>query len=87
MVDDHPVDVPPARHMLVVRNDDRVGMAALVTGAVAEAQVNLADMALGRSPAGDTALMVLATDTALPEAVLERLRSSPGILDVHSVSL
>lgn len=87
MVDDHPVDVPPARHMLVVRNDDRVGMAALVTGAVAEAQVNLADMALGRSPAGDTALMVLATDTALPEEVLERLRSSPGILDVHSVSL
>ncbi|HVM03257.1 MAG TPA: phosphoglycerate dehydrogenase [Acidimicrobiales bacterium] len=87
MVDDHPVDVPPARNMLVVRNDDRIGMAALVTGAVAEAGVNLADMALGRSPAGDTALMVLATDTAVPDDVLERLRSSPGILDVHTVSL
>ena len=87
MVDDHPVDVPPARHMLVVRNDDRVGMAALVTGVVAEAAVNLADMALGRSPAGDTALMVLATDTAVPEDALERLRRSPGILDVHAVSL
>jgi D-3-phosphoglycerate dehydrogenase len=87
MVDDHPVDVPPARHMLVVRNDDRVGMAALVTGAVAEAGVNLADMALGRSPSGDTALMVLATDTALPEEAVGRLRTSPGILDVHTVSL
>ncbi|MFP5375855.1 MAG: phosphoglycerate dehydrogenase [Acidimicrobiia bacterium] len=87
MVDDHPVDVPPARNMLVVRNDDRIGMAALVTGAVADAGVNLADMALGRSPAGDTALMVLATDTAVPDDVLERLRSSPGILDVHTVSL
>ena len=87
MVDDHSVDVPPARHMLVVRNDDRIGMAALVTGAVAEAGVNLADMALGRSPAGDTALMVLATDTLVPAPALDRLRSSPGILDVHAVSL
>ncbi|MGI9120946.1 MAG: phosphoglycerate dehydrogenase [Acidimicrobiales bacterium] len=87
MVDDHSVDVPPARHMLVVRNDDRIGMAALVTGAVAEAGVNLADMALGRSPSGDTALMLLATDTPLPADALERLRSSPGILDVHAVSL
>ena len=87
MVDDHPVDVPPARYMLVVRNDDRVGMAALVTGAVAEAGVNLADMALGRSPAGDTALMVLATDTPLPHEAVDRLRSSPGILDVHAVAL
>ena len=25
MVDDHAVDIPPARHMLVVRNDDRPG--------------------------------------------------------------
>ncbi len=87
MVDDHPVDVPPARHMLVVRNDDRVGMAALVTGALADVGVNLADMALGRSPAGDTALMVLATDTAVPSEVLERLAASPGILDVHAVGL
>ncbi|MEO7443062.1 MAG: phosphoglycerate dehydrogenase, partial [Acidimicrobiales bacterium] len=52
MIDDHRVEVPPSPHMLVVRNDDRVGMAHLVTGAVAEAGVNLDDMALGRAPGG-----------------------------------
>ncbi|MGH9164496.1 MAG: phosphoglycerate dehydrogenase [Acidimicrobiales bacterium] len=87
MIDDHRVEVPPAAHMLVVRNDDRVGMAHLVTGAVADAGVNLADMALGRSPSGGTALMVLATGGPLPADALAALAAAPGILDVHQVAL
>ena len=87
MIDDHRVEVPPAPHMLVVRNDDRVGMAHLVTGAVADAGVNLDDMALGRSPAGGTALMVLATGGSLPEDAFARLAATPGILDVHDITL
>jgi len=87
MVDDHAVDLPPARHMLVVRNDDRVGMLALVTAVVAAAGVNVGNMTLGRSPTGDTALMVLGTDTPLPAGGLEELRAAAGILDVRSVTL
>src|SRR5438552_802214 len=30
MVDEHSIDVPPARHMLIVRNEDRPGMLGLV---------------------------------------------------------
>ena len=86
-VDGHAVDLPPARHMLVVRNDDRVGMLALVTGVVAAAGVNIADMTLGRTPAGDTALMVLGIDSPLPVEQIDELRSAAGILDVRSVTL
>ncbi len=85
MVDDHKVEVPPTRHMLVIHNDDRVGMIALVSGALAEARVNIANMALGKSPTGETALMVLATDGPVPAPVVERLVETPGILDVHCV--
>ena len=87
MVDDHKVEVPPTRHMLVIHNDDRIGMIALVSGALAEAQVNIANMALGKSPTGETALMVLATDDQVPASVLERLATTPGILQVHTVDL
>ena len=62
MVDDHSVDVPPADHMLVVRNDDVPGMIAAVTGVVGEAGINIDDMHLGRSEDGTAALMILATD-------------------------
>lgn len=87
MVDGHAVNMPPALNMLVVRNDDRVGMLALVTGVVADAGVNVADMTLGRTPAGDTALMVLGIDSPVPAASLDELRKAPGILDVRLVTL
>ena len=85
-VDDHQVDVAPTRHMLVVHNDDRIGMIALVSGALAEAKVNIANMALGRSAPAGTALMVLATDGPVPHEVVERLSGSPGILDVRAIA-
>lgn len=86
MVDGHPVEVPPAPHMLVVRNDDRAGMIGLVGTALAEAKVNIADMAVGRSPEGGTALMVLATDQPVPAELVARLASEPGILSADPVS-
>jgi D-3-phosphoglycerate dehydrogenase len=84
MLDDHPIEMPPAGHLLLVRNDDRIGMIALVTTALAEAQVNIADMDVGRT--GTTALMVLATDQPVPTETVELLRGTEGILDVHLVS-
>jgi len=86
MVDDHAVEVPPAPNMLIVHNDDRVGMIAMVSAALAAAEVNIANMALGRSPAGETAVMVLATDAPVPAVVMRSLASQPGILDVHAVA-
>jgi len=85
MVDDHKVEVPPTHHMLVIHNDDRIGMIALVSGAVAEAGVNIANMAIGKSPGGETALMVMATDGEIPPFVVERLAATPGILDISVV--
>jgi D-3-phosphoglycerate dehydrogenase len=84
MLDDHPIEMPPAGHLLLVRNDDRIGMIALVTTALAEAQVNIADMDVGRT--GTTALMVLATDQPVPTETVAVLRGTEGILDVHLVS-
>ncbi|HUQ39624.1 MAG TPA: ACT domain-containing protein, partial [Acidimicrobiales bacterium] len=85
MVDDHLVEVPPAEHMLVIRNDDRTGMIGVVGTLLAEAEVNIANMAVGRATGADTALMVLATDHPVPDEVLTRLSGTPGILAAHRV--
>jgi D-3-phosphoglycerate dehydrogenase / 2-oxoglutarate reductase len=81
-VDDHTTDLPPAAHMLVVRNDDRPGMIGYVGTALGNAGVNIADMDVGRSQAS-SAIMVLATTESTPGAVIEELRAAPGILSVH----
>jgi D-3-phosphoglycerate dehydrogenase / 2-oxoglutarate reductase len=86
MVDDHTTDVPPARHMLVVRNDDTPGMVGRVGTILGEADVNISDMALGVSASGERALMVLAVDTPVPPEVIDELRASPGIIRVHPIS-
>jgi D-3-phosphoglycerate dehydrogenase len=85
MVDDHRVDVPPANHMLVVRNDDRPGMIGKVGTIVGEAGVNIADMDVGQSATGASAMMVLATTEAVPAEVCDQLRAVPGIVSVDSL--
>ena len=85
MVDDHRVDVPPANHMLVVRNDDRPGMIGRVGTLVGDAGLNIADMDVGQAPSGASAMMVLSTTEPVPTAVCEQLRAVPGIVSVDAI--
>jgi D-3-phosphoglycerate dehydrogenase len=82
MLDDHTVEVPPARHMLVVRNDDRPGMIGTVTTMIGNRDINISDIHVGVSPAGESALMVLALNAPAPPDLLEQLRAESGIRQV-----
>jgi D-3-phosphoglycerate dehydrogenase len=85
MVIDHRVDVPPANHMLVVRNDDRPGMIGRVGTLVGEAGLNIADMDVGQAPSGASAMMVLSTAETVPPEVCESLRAVEGIVSVDAI--
>ena len=87
VVDDHLVEVPPSEHMIVVRNDDRPGVIGIVGTAIGEAGVSISSMAVGPSPETTTAMMVISTHTAAPDAVITQLRGDEGILDIHRVTL
>lgn len=86
-VDDHTVDVPPAKHMLIVRNDDRPGVIGLVGTVLGEARINIEDMDVGQSPDGKAALMVLATTQSVPAEVKDRLLASDAVTSVHAIDL
>ncbi len=85
MMDDHTVEVPPAPHMLVVRNDDRPGMIGAVGTILGDAEVSISSMAVGPSATGHTALMVLSTEGKVPDEALALLQAAEGISDVHTV--
>jgi len=82
MLDDFQVDLPPARNMMVVRNEDVPGMIGRVGAAVGAAGVNIADMAVGQDHNGVSSLMVLATDQPVSEATVAELAAEPGIVTV-----
>lgn len=82
-IDGHDFDVPPADHMLVITNDDRPGVIGTVGVLLGNAQVNIADMDVGRVANAGTAVMLLATTTEVSESVIEALRAAPGIISVE----
>ncbi len=86
-VDGHAVEIAPASSMLVVHNDDRPGMIGQVGLALGAAGISIASMAVGPDPKTHTALMVLSTLEPTPAAVLEQLRDTDGIEDIHLITL
>jgi D-3-phosphoglycerate dehydrogenase / 2-oxoglutarate reductase len=82
MIDEHHFDVPPADHMLMVKNDDRPGVIGTVGTLLGNAGVNIDDMDVGRAAQPGTAVMLIAPSAAVPAEVIDELRSSPGILSV-----
>ena len=86
-VDGHSVEIAPAASMLVVRNNDRPGMIGLVGVALGEAGISITSMAVGPDHHSGTALMVMSTAAPTPTSVVERVRATEGILDIHLISL
>ena len=85
MIDHHLTDIPPSEHMLVVKNDDRPGAIGRVASALGNAGINIANMDVGSSETAGSALMCIATTTAVPLDVLQQLRTLEGISSVVSV--
>lgn len=81
MVDEHDIELPLAPWILVVRNDDSIGVVAAVTAVIARAGLNIVDLKLGRSAAGGTAMMALSFEQPVPAEVVGALTETRGVLD------
>jgi D-3-phosphoglycerate dehydrogenase / 2-oxoglutarate reductase len=86
MIDEHSVDVPPAAHMLMVKNDDRPGVIGIVGTLLGNAGVNIADMDVGAAADADTAVMLIAPSSEVGDDVLAQLRVAPGIISVDALA-
>ena len=64
---------------LIIRNQDRPGMVAEVTGVLSRRKVNIAAMQLYRNSRGGLAVMVIESDQPVWDAAVEELRACPGI--------
>ena len=86
-IDDHSIEVPPASHMVVVRNEDVPGMIGTVGSILGAAGVNIEDMRVGKSPSGEAALMALTTTTPVSPDVVDALRAEHGVVDAKAIEL
>ncbi|HZN66354.1 MAG TPA: phosphoglycerate dehydrogenase [Tepidisphaeraceae bacterium] len=88
--DGYSMDMVPEGNMVLVQNRDQPGVIGTVGTMFGDAGVNIADMVISREFNKDgtaTALMVLKTDSAPPDSLLNRLKARPNILRVKSLVL
>ena len=83
----HYVETNPRGQFLFVENDDRPGIVGTIGTSLGNAAVNIANMALSRTQDRSRAVTVIEVDSPPPAALLEQLRSTPGILRVLSFDL
>jgi D-3-phosphoglycerate dehydrogenase / 2-oxoglutarate reductase len=79
------VDFVPGGHLLITYHRDRPGIIGRVGTMLGAADVNISGMYVGRMAPREGAMMILRLDEAVPEAVLEQVRSEPDIDLAYSV--
>jgi D-3-phosphoglycerate dehydrogenase len=79
------LEIELAGRMLFALNDDRPGMIGVIGTLLGESGVNIANMNVSRNRDGGHALSAMQIDGPLPEAVIERLRATPGLERVRVV--
>jgi D-3-phosphoglycerate dehydrogenase / 2-oxoglutarate reductase len=87
-----------AQHLVIFRYSDVPGMIGKVGTVFGEHGINIASTAVGREPdhepespagggSGRLAVMVMTTDSPVPDEVLEQIRSFEGFQDARAVTL
>ncbi|WP_060209041.1 L-serine ammonia-lyase, iron-sulfur-dependent subunit beta [Sporosarcina koreensis] len=71
---------------LLVVHDDRAGVIANVSNAIASQGMNIAHMEVGRKEKGKMALMVIEVDQMFDETLLNELKALPNVTQVSTLA-
>ena len=74
-----PVEAAISGHMLYLRNDDKPGLIGGVGTILGAAGQNIADFRLGRIEKEGAAVALISLDAAVPDSVMEKLKSLPQV--------
>ncbi len=86
-VDEHRLELRPRPDMLVIRNEDLPGVVGAVGCELGNAGVNISSMHLGESADGVAALMVVATDEAVPPGVIDAVLALDNVATVRAIRI
>lgn len=85
--DHYPIDVVPEGHLIVIHHKDQPGAIGRVGSLLAQHQVNIATMQVGRTNEGGEAVMVLTVDKEVTEESVVKLAELSDIQKVQSLTL
>lgn len=86
-IDDYLVEVKPEGNLLIYKNIDKPGMLASVGKILAEKNINIAGLSLGRITQGKDALTIISTDDLITENELKDIKALGGIKEISFVQV
>ncbi|KGR79958.1 phosphoglycerate dehydrogenase [Ureibacillus manganicus] len=86
-VENYVVDVIPKGHLLYIKNTDKPGAIGRVATKLAEKDINIATMQVGRDQVGGTAVMMLTIDNEVTPEDLDYVAQLENIDEVKAITL
>lgn len=86
-VDDYVVDAIPKGHLLFIRHIDQPGAIGRVGTLLANEDINIASMQVGRSAEGGDAIMMLTVDHHVETDSIKRIKEVKNIHDAKAIDL
>lgn len=86
-VDEYLIDVIPEGHLIFIKHKDQPGAIGRVGTLLAQDQINIATMQVGRAKAGGDAIMMLTVDKELKAEYVEKLSKLADISDVTAINI
>jgi D-3-phosphoglycerate dehydrogenase len=87
MIEGTRMDAHPEGWMLVCSNDDMPLVLGNITCAIGEAEVNIANLTLGRDEQGGKALTLINLDGPLAQDTIEKIKSIEHVNQARQVNL
>lgn len=87
MIDDYRLELIPEGHLLFYKNLDKPGMLASVGKVLADENINIAGLSLGRLDNGSEAMTIINLDEAINKRIINQILSIEGIWDVLLVNI
>jgi len=86
-INDVYVEATPNDYMLFINNADKPGLIGVIGTILAEANINIAGISLGREAQDGIAVSVVNVDSEVPDDAIEKLRATKDILYVKLLKI
>jgi D-3-phosphoglycerate dehydrogenase len=86
-IDKFAMEAIPEGHMIVLYNYDKPGVIGNIGTTLGNNNINIARLHLSREQVDGQAVVVLSTDSIVPEEVLDKLRGLPNVISVTQIEI
>lgn len=86
-IDDFRIEIIPRGHLALIHNRDEPGAIGSIGITLGEHEINISRMQVGLEVGGEHNIILLRTDTRIPDKVTEALRAQPKVKSVKTLEL